>query len=310
MFCTKCGNELEDNVRFCDKCGNPVSTEGVSEVAAEPNAINNVKSADGAKVFLDMLMKNKKLMGVVLGAVVVVLMLVIGIGVLSGGKDGEGGSLLSVSESEESKTLKTALKFSGVGDVVTYGAWEGTPCEWIVLNNDGSRALLLSKTPLENRAWDSKGDPVSWEDSEIRAYLNEEMINKLFTEGEKQALCEAEIHNPSGEDFYAEFTNTQYYDSDQPLSTADTKDRLFLLSWKEAIEYCGPVSNWEQNGVVHAQLGSIVALGDFCPINKWWLRSPDAINMALSVDNMFGNDVCTTQIQCQIGVRPAFYVEY
>ena len=25
MFCTKCGNEIEDGARFCTRCGNPVS---------------------------------------------------------------------------------------------------------------------------------------------------------------------------------------------------------------------------------------------------------------------------------------------
>ena len=45
MFCSKCGNSLEDNAKFCDKCGNPTGsvTSGDYDIKKEKVIDNEVK---------------------------------------------------------------------------------------------------------------------------------------------------------------------------------------------------------------------------------------------------------------------------
>ncbi len=45
MFCEKCGNKLEDNVRFCDKCGTPTGI--VNPVQNNTGKIYNLEGARG-----------------------------------------------------------------------------------------------------------------------------------------------------------------------------------------------------------------------------------------------------------------------
>lgn len=44
-FCSKCGNEVEDNVSFCDKCGNPVGSN-----ESNTTIVNNFYNNGGSRV--------------------------------------------------------------------------------------------------------------------------------------------------------------------------------------------------------------------------------------------------------------------
>lgn len=50
MFCTKCGNKLEENQKFCSKCGNNLSYNNFADLSTTEN-VNKAKSTDGAVVF-------------------------------------------------------------------------------------------------------------------------------------------------------------------------------------------------------------------------------------------------------------------
>ena len=58
MFCSKCGNSLQDGTQFCSKCGNKI--EGTAAPAAERNVkvmldpaevVPQKKTADSSKTF-------------------------------------------------------------------------------------------------------------------------------------------------------------------------------------------------------------------------------------------------------------------
>ena len=44
MFCTQCGNEVEQHARFCSKCGHEVSTAGTAAIASPPVAMQPKKT--------------------------------------------------------------------------------------------------------------------------------------------------------------------------------------------------------------------------------------------------------------------------
>ena len=119
----------------------------------------------------------------------------------SAGEDGEGGKV-------EMKTIEMA----GV--------------EWYVLEEQEGKMLVVSKNVLESRAYHAPGGAITWEDSEIRAYLNSEFIEKTFSAEEQAKIIETTITNPS---------NSQY----GIVGGNDTTDKVFLLSLNEVEKYMG-----------------------------------------------------------------------
>lgn len=62
-FCGKCGNKLEDNVRFCSKCGTP--TESPKENYAQQSNLHNANgAADGTADFDARDIENNKVMAI------------------------------------------------------------------------------------------------------------------------------------------------------------------------------------------------------------------------------------------------------
>ena len=78
-----------------------------------------------------------------------------------------------------------AVMLSGCGsddskkfDVIEFGGHN-----WIVLDVQDGKALLLSEDVLEERAYQPQGGDVTWESSDIRKYLNTEFFNS-FTQAD------------------------------------------------------------------------------------------------------------------------------
>ncbi len=181
-----------------------------------------------------------------------------------------------------------------VGDVIKLGEWHSDPIEWQVLEVKDGKALLLSKYALACRKYHETCVDITWENCDLRKWLNGEFFQKAF-KGDV-AKCVVESHVPA------------HYNPDYSTDPGnDTNDKVFLLSVKEVLQYfkkdeeriCMPLSFVKSEG---AWVGDN---GGCC----WWLRSPgrnayDAaiVNFAGSVlssgDGVNdGNDV----------VRPAFW---
>jgi len=122
---------------------------------------------------------------------------------------------------------------------VLFGSWpqaDGTvnPIEWEVLKQDGNKALLISKNSLTQRRFDE--DSNVWADSEIRCWLNNELLNSAFTDDEKATILETK----------------------QP--DMGTTDKVFLLSCEEA------------ETLFNGNKARCVKFGR--AYRSWWLRSP------------------------------------
>ena len=85
-----------------------------------------------------------------------------------------------------------------VGDIVKMGKYEqdnnnqngAEDIEWIVIAKDDSTTILMSKYCLDSKPYnDAEIDTkTSWEDSTIRAWLNNEFYDTAFSDDEKQNL--------------------------------------------------------------------------------------------------------------------------
>lgn len=135
------------------------------------------------------------------------------------------------------------------------GQYDSVPIEWMVLEKNEDRALLISKYTLKLGCFDSKGGNTRWESCSLRKWLNETFYSEAFSDQEQEMILTCDVP-PCDSVFYR----------GTPGETV--KDKLFLLSISEAKQY---FANDEDR---------ICYLGPKSPDPDkpyyWWLRSMGA----------------------------------
>ena len=128
--------------------------------------------------------------------------------------------------------LAEPLRQAQVGDTVHFASYnssiysdERSPIPWLVLDIQDGKMLLLSNTYLSKDHYHVvlMGEPV-WETCSIRERLNAQLINKFFTEEEKELILLTDITTEANPEFGT-------------AGGPDTQDRLFLLSYNEVMQY-------------------------------------------------------------------------
>nr|MCR5735709.1 DUF6273 domain-containing protein [Lachnospiraceae bacterium] len=111
-------------------------------------------------------------------------------------------------------------------EYVTFGEYpKGKPIEWIVLDEQNGKKLLLSRYNLDFMAYNHKDKSVTWQTSDLRKWMNSYFYLFAFSFKEKAYIKKAALKNedsPSGTD-----------------GGKDTKDWVFALSLNEIYEYFG-----------------------------------------------------------------------
>ena len=149
-----------------------------------------------------------------------------------------------------------------VGQTVIFGSYEQDgdtengkeAIEWIVLDIQDGRALVISKYALDCQKYHTYYENVTWETCSLRQWLNDDFINAAFSEDEQTMIPTVTV--PS-----------DYYNA--------TQDQIFLLSVEEANQYFS--SNLERackitdyTRMQGAYTSSTSAAGVCC---RWFLRS-------------------------------------
>ena len=154
------------------------------------------------------------------------------------------------------------------GDTVVFGSYEQNaksgdgqePLEWIVLRHDGDAVLLITRYVIDCVKYNNDYRDVTWEDSDIRRWLNSDFIDTAFSSQEYGAVLKTVVYADTNPDYG---TDPGY----------DTEDRVFLLSVNEVYEYFD--SNRDRNCMPTAY-----AIKRGAAVNKekkgcwWWLRTP------------------------------------
>ena len=221
---------------------------------------------------------------------------------------------LTISEyknvSEILKTDKHLLwvKFKA-GNSITLGNYpqtkagnDNTPIEWLVLENDGETALLISRYALDCKPYNNeKYESTTWEMCTLRDWLNNKFFNKAFSTEEKQYILQSDVNADK---------NPEY--STNPGNA--TKDKVFLLSVVETNKYfkskdarkCAPTDYAIQQGAYTSD-SSKVEGRKAC---WWWLRSP-GIHSFYAADVLIDGSIYVsgTSVSLSIGaVRPCVRV--
>lgn len=180
------------------------------------------------------------------------IMLAFAMLLLSGcGKQAESTEVITEESNTEepepatTEALETvALKDAEIGDIVQMGTYEQDgdaetedPICWDVLDKDGDAMLLISHDVIAYQRFSDSFKCVIWEDSQIRSWLNQEFYAEAFDEAEQASIRETTLENPSTVGFAAHVDPSG--DVQVREGRPDTKDKIFLLSWKEAEQYYG-----------------------------------------------------------------------
>ena len=176
------------------------------------------------------------------------------------------------------------------GSIVQFGhsSLKDEPLDWQVLEVHDDRALLLSRYVLEYRPFHDRWGLVTWENSSLRKYLNDEFWHVAFTEEERQSIARILVkadENP--------MCNTD--------PGNDTKDRVFLLSVVEAQKYFA---------VNHNRQCTYYSGGrQSTRPSWWWLRSPgfNEANAASVGDD--GSFQYSYVRDIRGGIRPAIWLK-
>ncbi len=179
-------------------------------------------------------------------------------------------------------------------DYVTFGHYpqtaagtDRTPIEWLVLEVQGDKALLISRYGLDVKPYNEKYVDITWEKCTLRAWLNGTFLNKAFTAQERSGIMLTDVDNG----------NSQGYGNWSTSNGNDTQDKVFLLSYAEAYKYLGVTYNDSRNMKSRvAPTAYALEQGAWKSENKtadgtnagwWWLRSPG--NSQIYAANV-GND--------------------
>lgn len=204
----------------------------------------------------------------------------------------------------------TTAEISGaeVGDTVQFGSYEqdndagngAEAIEWLVLDKQDGKLLLLSKDALDTKPYDEEGEDVTWETCTLRRWLNSTFYNTAFSEEEQGNIVTTKVKNEDNPKYDVEGGN-------------DTKDKVFLLSIGEALGYFDPDPDAEDS----ARRAKITEYADeqggwsFDRYGAWWLRSQgggiyDAVYVGCLGDFSYLGTVMDTD---NYVVRPALWLD-
>lgn len=193
-------------------------------------------------------------------------------------------------------TVPVAFKDVEVGDEITFGSYEqdndtgnGTEAiEWIVVTIEDGRALLLSKYALDQKPYHSAGGDVTWEDSEIREWMNSDFYEAAFNETEQASILEVELETK--EPGYSRMITTT--DKVFLLCLSDIGKYFEMDYWDETYQVCDdcfelmtPGTPYaEANGVYNMKISEKTSgqtVADHPELNgavtcSWWLRETGA----------------------------------
>lgn len=182
----------------------------------------------------------------------------------------------------------SAGAFKTIGSIVTFGQYEQDndasngkePIEWIVLNVQGGKALLMSRKIISASSFSDDKNNVKWEDSNIRAWLNNGFMENSFNQTEKRLIEKTHLTNLHG---------------------SDTDDYIFLISNDEfnKIGIREDIIKAEVTNTASAEYTE-----SYSSLDSWWLRSGNS--EYIDIRGGLGSGALATK---QEGIRPCLWID-
>lgn len=174
------------------------------------------------------------------------------------------------------------LVFSGitVGSEIKFGMKEDQTITWKVLDAVNGAALIFSTDSVHTMAYHLPGGNITWKDSEIRKWLNNEFTEEYFSPDEQSRILISNVNNEDNPNYHTP--------GGEP-----TSDKVFLLSINDVNSF---IPDKEAR-----------ALG-----YTWWLRSPGSNQNNVAIVDSYGNVNMSGNIASnsfgKYGIRPAMWI--
>lgn len=209
-----------------------------------------------------------------------------------------------------------------IGDHILFGQYEQDnkqlngkePIEWLVLDKQGTRALLISKYGLDGKKFNEGNEKVKWEDCTLRSWLNTVFFNEAFSEKEQEKILTIEVDNSASQGYW------------DVGDGCNTQDKIFLLSCAEVQKYFGAECSEKSSGQKNTEprtaatpyantkwcgstmYGSTCLTVDGKVAVSWWLRSPGIWGLSATAMAETGEFVRIGSNYLKFLVRPAMWI--
>ncbi len=178
------------------------------------------------------------------------------------------------------------------------------PIRWMILEEKDGKRLMIAKDLLEQKRYNQTYGPITWAECTLRTWLNDEFLKTAFTEEEQAAILLTDVDNSD------EQGNPQYRNT---TSGEDTQDRIFLLSYKEAMTYFPDTPSKRSTPTDHAAANGVrvdrAYKVDGRGCGMWWLRSAGPHQWRASMAYAPGTMRYTFATRDFVGVRPVMWVD-
>ena len=194
------------------------------------------------------------------------------------------------------------------GSFIEFGSYpqrsdgERALIEWMVLKNDGQKALLISRYCLDVKPYNEELIDVTWGTCSLREWLNEIFVSEAFNADEQKLIIRTTVTADR---------NPKYRTS----PGNNTTDKVFLLSITEVKKYFSSIDARKCVPTDYAKVHRVWTNGDCSvddnPTCMWWLRSPgDSSRKAARVisDGSVSNRGRDVNYGCN-GIRPALWID-
>ena len=185
-----------------------------------------------------------------------------------------------------------------IGRVITLGRFEqdnlasngAEALNWIILDVQDSRALVLCSKGIDTRPWHAKFEAASWKDCDLRAWLNGDFLETAFSPDEREQILSSSWSN-----------------ADDPAVTADTADKISLLSLSEVRKYLVTEEQLLCEPTAYALARGAEAIRNGV---SWWLRTTGTGYESAAVIDWFADEdvsghMAVSDEDC---VRPCFWI--
>ena len=173
------------------------------------------------------------------------------------------------------------------------------PIEWLVLERENGRMLIVSKYALDCQPYNKSFKGVTWETCSLRKWLNESFVNNAFNTYEQKMIVSSVVTADKNPTYFSLTT-----------SGKNTVDKVFLLSITEVNKYFTSDKARECQGTKYCDAKEAHRIDDNC---WWWLRSPGCFSnrAAYVLDDGSVNTIGSRVINsnCFPAVRPALWID-
>jgi hypothetical protein len=188
-------------------------------------------------------------------------------------------------------------------DIIEFGNYK-----WVVLEvNDRKSVLIITENIINTRSFHETWVEVTWENSDLRAYLNNDFI-KTFTEEERKHILSSNNTSYNNKWFGTKGGN-------------NTTDQIFLLNIEEVVKYFGD-SGLLMNPPPRKDGVPVWLLSDEYNSNRislnldnysnwWWLRSSGFdIDFSSFISEDGTINLSGKSVIAEGGIRPVLLLNY